>query len=168
METVRALIEQELMGTFAAVPFGVAFLRVLAALLLAGLIGGEREWRKKPAGLRTHMLVSLAACLYAIVGRELVAGDLVGAGDRMRADPFNLIQAVTAGVAFLVAGIIITSGGRVKNITTGASLWLAGAIGLACGAGLIPLAGLTTAMVLVVLVIVTAIEKPGDEGDPGD
>ena len=165
---MRDLIASELTGTFVEVPFEVALLRIVATLLLAGLIGAEREWRKKPAGLRTHMLVSLAACLYVIVGRELGAIDFThGQGD-MRVDPLRLIEAVTAGVAFLVAGIIITSGGHVKNITTGASLWLAGAIGLTVGAGRIPLAALTTGVVLVVLMLITALEKPMHAHEGGD
>jgi putative Mg2+ transporter-C (MgtC) family protein len=102
------------------------------------------------------------------VGRELVAEDFVGPEGQMRVDPLHLIEAVTAGVAFLVAGIIITSGGKVKNVTTGASLWLTGAIGLAAGAGHIPLAALTTLVVLLVLVAVSLMERPGDTGDPGD
>ena len=114
------------------------------------------------------MLVSLAACLYVIVGREMVNIDFVGNDGQMRADPLHLIEAVTAGVVFLVAGIIFTSGGKVQNVTTGASLWLTGAIGLAVGAGQIPLAALATGMVLLVLLLVSAMERPGDKGDPGD
>ena len=162
---MQDLIAQELAGTFKAVPFGVAFIRILAAILLAGLIGAEREWRSKPAGLRTHMLVSLAACLYVTVGRELVAVDFGGQEALMRFDPLHLIEAVTAGVAFLVAGIIITSGGKVENVTTGASLWLAGAIGLACGAGLIPLAALATLAVLIVLGALTLVVRQDDAAD---
>jgi putative Mg2+ transporter-C (MgtC) family protein len=162
------LIARELTGGFDAVPFWVAGLRILAAVLLAGLIGAEREWRRRPAGLRTHMLVSLAACLYVIVGAEIVTIDVLGAGDNLRVDPMNLIGAVTAGVAFLVAGIIITSGGRVQNVTTGASLWLAGAIGLAAGAGQIPLAAMATALVLAVLLLVSLLERPGDASEIGD
>ena len=162
---MRELIVQELSDSFVAVPFPVALLRIVAAVILAGLIGTEREWRHKPAGLRTHMLVSLAACLYVIVGRELVATNFVGTPDgQMRVDPLHLIEAVTAGVAFLVAGIVITSGGRVLNVTTGASLWLAGAIGLACGAGQIPLAALTTVVVLVVLTALTAFAHQNGTG----
>jgi len=157
---MRDMIAQELTGTFNAVPFEVALLRIVAAVVLAGLIGAEREWRRKPAGLRTHMLVSLAACLYVIVGRELVASDFVANPDgQMRVDPLRLIEAVTAGVAFLVAGIVITSHGKVLNVTTGASLWLAGAIGLGCGAGQIPLAALTTVLVLVVLSALAAMVR---------
>jgi putative Mg2+ transporter-C (MgtC) family protein len=162
------LIAQELTMTFQTVPFGVALIRILAAVLLAGVIGAEREWRERPAGLRTHMLVSLAACLYVVVGREMVNTDFVGTDGQMRSDPLHLIEAVTAGVAFLVAGIIFTSGGKVQNVTTGASLWLTGAIGLACGAGQIPLAAMATVLVLVVLLLVSALERPGDTGDPGD
>jgi putative Mg2+ transporter-C (MgtC) family protein len=157
--TVTELIVHELRDTFRAVPFPVALLRIVAAVVLAGLIGAEREWRHKPAGLRTHMLVSLAACLYVIVGRELVNTDFVGARGEMRVDPLHLIEAVTAGVAFLVAGIVITSHGKVLNVTTGASLWLAGAIGLACGAGQIPLAALTTVVVLIVLMALAAVVR---------
>ena len=159
------LFAEELTGTFRAVPFEIALFRILAAILLAGMIGAEREWRHKPAGLRTHMLVSLAACLYVIMARELSASDLLGAGDRLRVDPMNLIGAVTAGVAFLVAGIIITSGGRVQNITTGASLWLAGAIGLACGAGKVPLAVVTTAVVLIVLTVLATFVRHENQDD---
>jgi putative Mg2+ transporter-C (MgtC) family protein len=162
---MRDLLAQELTGTFQTVPLGVALLRIVAAIFLAGLIGAEREWRQRPAGLRTHMLVSLAACLYVIVGREMVNIDFVGGGGEMRADPLHLIEAVTAGVAFLVAGIIITSGGKVQNVTTGASLWLAGAIGLAAGAGQIPLAALTTLVVLAVLALIGSFERPGDIDD---
>jgi putative Mg2+ transporter-C (MgtC) family protein len=157
------LIAQELRDTFRAVPFPVALLRIVSAVILAGLIGAEREWRRKPAGLRTHMLVSLAACLYVVVGQELVAFDFVTHPDgQMRVDPIHLIEAVTAGVAFLVAGIVITSGGQVLNVTTGASLWLAGAIGLACGAGRIPLAALTTTVVLLVLMALASLVQRDD------
>jgi len=145
-------IANELNGTFAAVPPIVAATRMVAAMVLAGLIGFEREWAHKPAGLRTHMLVSLAACLFIIVSQQLASMPF-GAQDALRVDPLRLVEAVTAGVAFLAAGIIFTSGGEVRNITTGASLWLCGAIGLACGAGQMPLAAMTTGIVLVVLLV---------------
>jgi putative Mg2+ transporter-C (MgtC) family protein len=77
----------------------------------------------------------------------------------MRFDPLRLIEAVTAGVAFLAAGIIFTSNGEVRNITTGASMWLAGAIGLSCGAGQILLACLTAGIVVAVLTVLRQIEK---------
>ncbi|MCA0961928.1 MgtC/SapB family protein [Salipiger bermudensis] len=149
-------IIDELTGTFSAVPPSVAFARLLAAIVLAACIGFERERRGKPAGLRTHILVSVAACLFVILGLELASMEF--GGSEQRNDPLRMIEAVTAGVAFLAAGIIFTSGGKVRNTTTGASLWLAGAVGLGCGAGQMPLAAMTTLIVVVVLTIVRAFE----------
>ena len=82
-----------------------------------------------------------------------------GDSNSKRADPLRLIEAVTAGVAFLAAGLIFTAGGKVKNITTGASLWMAGAIGLACGAGQVPLAAMAAVIVVMVLMLLRQIER---------
>lgn len=151
-------IINEFTGTFSAVPVWVSATRLVAAMLLGAVIGFERELRHKPAGLRTNMLVAIAACLFVIVGIELAELEF-GNSDSKRADPLRLIEAVTAGVAFLAAGLIFTSGGKVRNITTGASLWLAGAIGLACGAGQIPLAAMVALIVVLVLMILRQMEK---------
>lgn len=147
----------EMTGTFSVVPVHSALARILAAILLAAVIGMEREWRKKPAGLRTHILVSVAACLFVILGRELSGLDFGGQGEQ-RNDPLRMIEAVTAGVAFLAAGLIFSSGGQVHNVTTGASLWLAGAIGLGCGAGQMPLAAMTTVIVVSILFLLRQLE----------
>jgi putative Mg2+ transporter-C (MgtC) family protein len=151
-------ILDELNGSFALVPASVAGTRLLSAIVLGGVIGFERENRGKPAGLRTHMLVAMAACLFIIVGQQL--GNLsFGEDANMRVDPLRLIEAVTQGVAFLAAGIIFTSGGKVQNITTGASMWLAGAVGLACGAGQIPLAALATLIVVALIMVLRWVER---------
>ncbi|SDE46050.1 MgtC/SapB family protein [Limimaricola pyoseonensis] len=136
----------------------VAAVRLFSAIVLTGMIGIEREWRGKPAGLRTHILVGLAAALFVILGQEVTQLDFGGTDDR-RIDPLRLIEAVTSGVAFLAAGIIFTSRGEVRNITTGASLWLAGAVGLGCGAGQIPLAAMASVMVVVVLMLLREVER---------
>jgi len=125
-------------------------LRMLAALALGGAIGFEREASEHEAGLRTHMMISLAACLFTLIAVELLAMPEAEDG-RLRMDPLRLIEAVTAGVAFLAAGSIIVAGGRVKGLTTGASMWLAGAVGLACGTGRIALAALAVGLTLAVL-----------------
>ena len=151
-------ILDEFTGTFSAVPPSVAFARLLAAIFLAACIGFERERRGKPAGLRTHILVSVAACLFVILGLELAAMDFGGSSEQ-RNDPLRMIEAVTAGVAFLAAGLIFTSNGKVKNITTGASLWLVGAVGLGCGAGQMPLAAMATGIVLFVLLLLRQAER---------
>ena len=88
-----------------------------------------------------------------------------------RLDPIRLIEAVTAGVAFLAAGTIIFSRGKVKGLTTGAGMWLAGAIGLASGLGFWQIAGLATLLALVVLMVLHRIEKSfvdHREGGRGD
>ncbi len=151
------LIVDELNGSFSGVSPTVSAIRLLAAILLGGIIGYERERRHKPAGLRTHMLVSMAACLFILVSQQL--GNLsFGTSGQKQIDPLRLIEAVTAGVAFLAAGIIFTSGGKVRNITTGASMWLAGAVGLACGAGQMPLAAMATVIVVLVLILLRWFE----------
>ncbi|PWE33683.1 hypothetical protein DDZ14_03170 [Maritimibacter sp. 55A14] len=140
----------EFTGAFSAIPAEVAALRLVAAMILGGMIGWEREMHDKPAGLRTHMMIALAACLFTLLAFELMA--LVTEGDeRMRVDPLRLIEAVTAGVAFLAAGTIITGRGKVHGLTTGAGMWFAGAVGVACGTGRLPLAGLAALIALVVL-----------------
>ncbi len=138
----ETLIEQSFTGT----PAGAALLRLGAAVLMGGLIGFERALHGRNAGLRTHILVSLASCLFALLSIEILArfeGEV--------SDPLRLIEAVTAGVAFLAAGSIIVSGGSVKGLTTGAGMWLAGAIGLACGIGALALGALATLVALPIL-----------------
>jgi putative Mg2+ transporter-C (MgtC) family protein len=137
-----------LQGT--ALPWQVIALRLLGALALCGAIGLEREARARPAGLRTHMLVGLASATYCLLMQEVVAR-FAGAGDDVRMDPVRIIEAVTGGVAFLAAGMIVFSGGQVKGLTTGASLWLAASVGLAAGLGLWAVAGMVTMLGLVVI-----------------
>jgi len=132
-------------------------LRLLVALALGAAIGIEREWRRKPAGLRTHILVSVAACLFVLLGLQIARLDF-GAPGEQQSDPLRMIEAVTAGVAFLAAGVIFTSKGQVQNVTTGASLWMAGAIGLGCGAGQLTLAILATVIVVAVLSLLRLYE----------
>ncbi|MFV2053431.1 MgtC/SapB family protein [Aliiroseovarius sp. YM-037] len=160
---------ENLLSEFAAplrsIPFEVAALRLLAALVLGGAIGWEREVQSKPAGLRTHMMIALAACLFTLITFELMA--ITPQHDnQLRFDPLRLIEAVTAGVAFLAAGSIITSRGNVRGLTTGAGMWLAGAIGLTCGTGRLTLAILATGIALLVLWLLRATAHKLKRDDP--
>ncbi|MCA1974719.1 MAG: MgtC/SapB family protein [Caenispirillum sp.] len=138
-------------------PFEDIAVRLAAALVLGGAIGLNREWLQKPAGLRTHIMVSLAAATFGVLAREMFM-DAVDEGGQP--DPVRVVEAVVTGVAFLGAGTIIQqSGGKVAGMTTGASIWLAGAIGVACGTGHLSIAGLCTGLGLVVLVAVNWFEK---------
>ncbi|EAR50021.1 hypothetical protein OG2516_07460 [Oceanicola granulosus HTCC2516] len=156
----------EIQPGFAAVSPTASTVRLLSALLLGGIVGAEREWREKTAGLRTHMLIAVAAALFVIVGQELSTLDF--GNDAKRTDPIRLIEAVTAGVAFLAAGLIFQHQGKVRNVTTGASMWLSGAIGLACGVGQIPLAAIATAITLVVIGLLGWIERRTGMKGPDD
>ena len=153
-------IWSDIAQSFTATPPSVAALRMLAALVLGGAIGFEREWHHKPAGLRTHMLISVAAALFALLSFELleISRQLGGAETGARNDILRLIGAVTSGVAFLAAGTIVVNAGRVKGLTTGAGMWLAGAVGLACGTGRIGLAGLAAGLTVVVLWLFRRLE----------
>ena len=140
------------------IPAYEIFIRMLLAAGLGAVIGLDREYRNRPAGLRTHMSVSLAAATFGILGFELFFS-MQDYTDNPQADVIRVIEAVTAGVAFLAAGSIIRSRGRVRGLTTGASLWLAGAIGLACGAGQYPVALFATVLGLLILVVLRFAER---------
>lgn len=138
---------EEFLGD-SVLPWQIVVLRLLGATLLCLPIGYEREARDHAAGLRTHMLVGLAAATFSLITIHLV--DIyTDQSDAVRLDPLRLVEAVTGGVAFLAAGMIVMSKGKVKNLTTGAALWLAAAIGLAAGNGLWGIAGLAALLGLI-------------------
>jgi putative Mg2+ transporter-C (MgtC) family protein len=139
-------------------PFSVIAARLIIATILGAIIGFEREWRNQPAGLRTHILVALAAASFTIIGLEIVHTPQFE-DDGARQDPLRLIEAVTAGVAFLAAGTIIVARGRIKGLTTGAGLWLAGAIGLAAGLGFWQIAAFATMLAVIVLGLLYPLQK---------
>lgn len=143
---------------------GEILLRLIIASVLGGIIGIEREYLARPAGMRTHTLVALAAATFAVVTLEMMAAS--ERAGHAPGDPIRVIEAVTAGVAFLAAGTIILARGRVHGLTTGASLWLAGAIGAAAGLGVHVVAVATAAIAIFVLVVLRWVEahipqKPG-------
>ena len=150
------LILSEFRLHIGSLPIPIVMLRMVAAITLGGVIGFEREGRGKDAGLRTHMLIAFASCLFLLISQEL-AELQIGNVNEQRIDPLRLVEAVTAGVAFLSAGLIFSRNGTVRNVTTGASMWLAGAVGMACGAGQLGLAVIATVLVVVVLAIVGAV-----------
>lgn len=125
-------------------------LRLFIAIVAGALIGWEREIRDKPAGLRTHMLVSLGAAAFMIGAMEL-AGSMGDENSAIRLDPMRALAGIIGGVGFLGAGTIIESRGSVRGITTAASIWISAAIGTSCGMGRYRLALLSGLMALMVL-----------------
>lgn len=135
----------------------VMLAHVVMAMVLGGVLGLEREWKRKPAGLRTHMLVAAAAALIVSMGDVLVEGvDREVTGIGVHTDPLRLVEAVIAGISFLGAGTIIrnTQNGGVEGITTAASLLLTGAIGVCTAMGQVIAAAGTTVIVLLTLHVV--------------
>ncbi|WP_425349609.1 MgtC/SapB family protein [Hoeflea olei] len=121
------------------------------------MLGLEREIAERPAGFRTHMMVALAACVFAIITLEITAMPIF-ADDHVRTDPLRLVEAITAGVAFLAAGSILMRRGKVQGLTTGAGMWLAGATGLSAGLGLWLVALLACLLGAAVLALVRRLE----------
>ena len=115
--------------------------RLLVAAFLAGLLGLEREYRNKKAGMRTNMLVGLGSALAMILSVSFTA------------DPARLAAGVLTGIGFLGAGLIIQSRGEVHGITTAATIWVVAAIGMAAGLGYYTAAISAAVIVLMVLYI---------------
>lgn len=145
-------------------PFSIIAARLFLAAVLGALVGLEREWRDRPAGLRTHILICVATSAIAILAIEITHVDDF-AGQEIRIDPLRLIEATTAGVAFLAAGLIFFSKGKVQGLTTGAGMWLAGATGLAVGLGFWQIAVIVTIIALIVLGALQMVQTPPDPGE---
>ena len=127
---------------------------VAVAMLLGAIIGLEREFKDKPAGLRTHMLVAGAAALLVSLGDVVTSQfQLELGGQVVQADPIRIMEAVITGVSFLGAGTIIRSraGGQVEGLTTAATLLVAAAVGVCVALSQILLAVGITILVLITL-----------------
>jgi len=138
----------------------VVFRLVLAAAL-AALLGWDREERDRPAGIRTYMLVALAASVFTVLTFEIYETVRLSHSEGA-SDPIRIIEAVTAGVAFLAAGTIIQGRNSVRGLTTGAGMWMAGALGVASGAGHYMLAIVAA---LLSFVILRFIQSPRSSPD---
>lgn len=133
--------------------------RLLLASLLGALIGLEREIHGRTAGFRTHLLVSLGSALFVVVSIDfyLAYGNFSGLV-AVGADPGRIAAQVVVGIGFLGAGAIIRERASVRGLTTAACLWIAAAIGVACGSGLFILAILVTSIALISLIVLKKVE----------
>ncbi len=147
-------------------------LRVLLAAVLGGAIGFDREIRRKPAGMRTHMLVAVGSALFYAAG-VLILGEATGT--QFTGDVLRVPAAIVTGVGFLGAGAILRAGDRVTGLTTAAGIWVVAAIGLLAGAGFVILAVGGTVLVLLIVNILSWIydrflvtEETGETGETGE
>lgn len=133
-------------------------LRLLAAAVLGGLIGLDRELGNKTMGLRTLILVATGSALLTLLGMDLATS---GAHrlDLVEVDPSRIIQGIISGIGLIGVGALLQRQRRLRGATTGASVWLVGGIGIACALGLYVAAAVATAIGLVVLVGLGLIEK---------
>jgi putative Mg2+ transporter-C (MgtC) family protein len=131
--------------------------------LLSGLMGAEREWSGKWAGLRTHMLIAVGSALLTHI--SILIGIEFAQGRSNAWDPGRIAAQIVSGVGFIGAGTIIQSRGAVHGLTTAAGLWVASGIGIAVGAGFYSEAVVTTAALLVILIALRPLEQRLLRGD---
>jgi len=128
--------------------------RLLLSVILGGLVGLERQFQRRSAGLRTHILVSLGSCLIMLT--SMYVFDIYKQITSL--DPSRIAAGVITGIGFLGAGAIMRERERIKGLTTAASLWVVAAIGLACGCGFYLASIFTTGLSLLVLFVLRAME----------
>jgi putative Mg2+ transporter-C (MgtC) family protein len=131
-------------------------LKLSIAVGLGVLIGVERLFVHKEAGMKTHALVSLGAAVFVIVS-EMIAVKYSGVGGF---DPSRVASQIIVGIGFLGAGSIILQGNRLLGLTTAGGLWVTAGVGMAAGFGFYSLAMITTVLVLLVFIVVNILEKP--------
>ncbi len=131
-------------------------LKLVVAVILGMVIGVERVFVHKEAGMKTHALVSLGAATFIIIS-ELIAVKYAITGGL---DPSRVASQVIVGIGFLGAGSIIFQGNRLSGLTTAGGLWVTASIGMAAGFGFYSLAIVTTILVLLILVVVNLFEIP--------
>lgn len=131
-------------------------LRLLCAMVVGMVIGTEREYTHRPAGMRTHILVALGACAVMITGQLIFVQYKALGGNP---DPSRLSAQVITGVGFLGAGTILREGAQVKGLTTAASLWAVACLGIAAGGGYYAVALLGMVFIFITLTIFEVLQN---------
>ena len=125
--------------------------RLVTAALLGTILGLEREWKNKDAGLRTNILITIGSALFTLMSIELTDGKT---GDTSR-----VAAQIVTGIGFLGAGAIMRTNGGIHGLTTAATIWVNAAIGIAVGGGEYHLAIIATAVTLGVLLLLPPLER---------
>jgi putative Mg2+ transporter-C (MgtC) family protein len=126
--------------------------KLVLAILCGGAIGFERELSRKAAGLRTNVLICMGSALFMIISRHI-------GGGAPYTDPARLVAQVVTGIGFLGAGVILQARGSVTGLTTAATIFIVAAVGIAIGDGMFGAALLSTALIIVVLVVLRRVER---------
>ncbi|MBQ8476783.1 MgtC/SapB family protein [bacterium] len=137
----------------------IIIFRILLAILLAFIPGMERELTGKFAGLRTHILVCVGACVFTILSLYGFQFSIHAQGVMVQDDPARIAAQVITGIGFIGAGTVMRHGSNVSGITTAATLWVCAAIGMSCGCGQYVTAIVASFATLMVLISIRALEK---------
>jgi putative Mg2+ transporter-C (MgtC) family protein len=145
-----------------------AVLRLILAIVLGAAVGIDRELKHKPLGLRTNMMVSLGAASFSLMALQLV--DLLEHGSQnIQIDPSRVMEAIVGAIGFLGAAAIIQERSELFGATTGAGIWVVGAIGMACGFGFYAIATTVTVVGVFVLTLLgwltDRLSKQETDGD---
>jgi len=137
-----------------------ALLKLFLAILLGGAIGLEREFRGRPAGLRTHILVCLGATMIMIGSRSMAEySQALSEAYRVQVDPGRIAAGIVTGIGFLGAGAIIRIEDLVRGLTTAGCIWFVAALGIAIGQGLYLLATVSSVCAVAILLGLTRVEQ---------
>lgn len=132
-------------------------LRLTAAAVLGGVIGFERELKDKPAGMRTHMLVSLGAALF-VVAAVAFGEQLTERESEIQLGMDRVLAGIITGIGFLGAGTIFQTQDRVRGLTSAAGIWITAGIGLTAGLGFYVLAVIATVLAFIIIAVLRRIE----------
>ena len=137
-----------------------ALFKLFLAILLGGAIGLEREFRGRPAGLRTHILVCLGATMIMVGSRSMAEySQVLSQAYRVQVDPGRIAAGIVTGIGFLGAGAIIRIEDLVRGLTTAGCIWFVAALGIAIGQGLYVLASVSSVCAVAVLLGLTRVEQ---------
>jgi len=125
-------------------------IQIIAAFVVGGLLGVEREYHSKPAGFRTMILISVGSCLFTILSTTFIA------------NPDRIASNIITGIGFIGAGVVFKEGINVRGITSAATIWIAASLGMCIGLKFYGLAIMVAILVLVVLIVLSRLEEAFD------
>jgi putative Mg2+ transporter-C (MgtC) family protein len=141
---------------------GEMIVRIVVGAAFGGVIGYERDRHHRPVGLRTHLIVAMAAATFMIISSQFVYWQHYGKEDLVTVDSSRIAASVVSAVGFLAGGAILKTGANVQGLTTAAGLWLVTAIGMSSGAGMFVESGVVTVLGLLALTVLRRFEDKDD------
>jgi putative Mg2+ transporter-C (MgtC) family protein len=145
------------------IPHGEMLLRIGVGATLGGVIGYERDRHRRPVGLRTHLIVAMAAATFMVISSQFVYFQHYAKEDLVAVDTSRIAASVVSGIGFLAGGAILRQGLTIQGLTTAAGLWLVTAIGLSSGAGMFVESAVVTGLGVTALTVLRRFEDKNDD-----